>query len=183
MRAIALALFVSVLCAACGESEPAVAPEPDAVVIPDAAVDDVEGETTDTAGDALEEVEEDVAIPIPDVTEDVAPEDAPLTDNCVGVINGDPCDDGDPCTENDSCEFGACGGTPKICDDAIVCTADSCDEATGECRFEADPAVTQCGVATGTCNKQCGKIVADVQEIRSETNITLNFKLRHPDKV
>ena len=39
------------------------------------------------------------------------------------------------------------------------------------------------GVATGTCNKQCDKIVADVEEIRSETNITLKFKLRHPDKV
>ena len=50
-------------------------------------------------------------------------------------------------------------------------------------RYEADPAVTQCGVATGTCNKQCDEIVVDVQEIRSETNITLKFKLRHPDKV
>ena len=43
--------------------------------------------------------------------------------------------------------------------------------------------LAQCVVATGTCNKQCDKIVADVEEIRSETNITLKFKLRHPDKV
>ena len=53
-------------------------------------------------------------------------------------------------------------------------------------RYEADPAVTQCvvgNVATGTCNKQCDKIVADVEEIRNGTNVMIKFKLRHPDKV
>ena len=36
---------------------------------------------------------------------------------------------------------------------------------------------------TGTCNKQCDKIVADVEEIHYETNTTIKIKLRHPDKV
>ena len=43
--------------------------------------------------------------------------------------------------------------------------------------------LAQCVVATGTCNKQCDKIVADVEEIRNGTNVMIKFKLRHPDKV
>jgi hypothetical protein len=43
--------------------------------------------------------------------------------------------------------------------------------------------LAQCVVATGTCNKQCDKIVADVQEIHYETNTTIKVKIRHPDKV
>ena len=36
---------------------------------------------------------------------------------------------------------------------------------------------------TGTCNKQCDKIVADIEETRDETGLVLKIKLRHPDKV
>ena len=50
--------------------------------------------------------------------------------------------------------------------------------------YEADPATcTVTTVATGTCNKQCDKIVADVEEIRNGTNVMIKFKLRHPGKV
>ena len=33
------------------------------------------------------------------------------------------------------------------------------------------------------CNKQCDKIVADVEETHDETGLVLKIKLRHPDKV
>src|SRR2546428_604600 len=46
-------------------------------------------------------------------------------------FNTNPCDDGSACTLADTCSFGSCAGTPRSCDDANVCTADSCDPATG----------------------------------------------------
>ena len=51
---------------------------------------------------------------------------------CVNANNTAPCDDGDACTTADTCAGGACvGGAPPDCDDANVCTDDSCDPATG----------------------------------------------------
>ena len=51
---------------------------------------------------------------------------------CVNTNNSAPCDDGDACTTADTCAAGACvGGAPPDCDDANVCTDDSCDPATG----------------------------------------------------
>ena len=43
------------------------------------------------------------------------------------------CDDGKPCTTGDKCVAGQCLGTAKDCDDKNVCTADSCNAATGAC--------------------------------------------------
>jgi hypothetical protein len=58
----------------------------------------------------------------------------------VGCINdvllGWPCDDGNGCTANDTCLFPAdCLGEEVICQDDDPCTADTCDQATGECPF------------------------------------------------
>lgn len=55
--------------------------------------------------------------------------------SCVADENETSCDDGDPCTENDLCLDGMCLGVPRECDDGDPCTSDSCDPATGQCRF------------------------------------------------
>ena len=66
--------------------------------------------------------------------------------------------------------------------DALVCFA--CPSGT----FTDGVGAVNCtagagGVATETCNKQCDKIVADVEETHDETGLLLKVKLRHPDKV
>jgi hypothetical protein len=53
------------------------------------------------------------------------------------VEDGVGCDDGDECTDGDGCAGGICIGTPKKCVDDNVCTTDSCDAATGICKFPA----------------------------------------------
>jgi len=47
--------------------------------------------------------------------------------------NGTSCNDGNPCTTADTCTSGACAGTPVNCDDARVCTTDSC--VNGVCQY------------------------------------------------
>jgi hypothetical protein len=47
--------------------------------------------------------------------------------------DGTPCDDGNLCTENDVYQTGICVGTPRVCDDGVVCTDDVCDAGTGSC--------------------------------------------------
>ena len=47
-------------------------------------------------------------------------------------LSGVPCDDGDACTLDDTCIEGACaGGEIPDCDDANICTTDSCDPDWG----------------------------------------------------
>lgn len=48
------------------------------------------------------------------------------------------CDDGDLCTVDDKCINGLCVGTPKVCNDHNPCTNESCDPATGNCKWD-DP--------------------------------------------
>ena len=51
---------------------------------------------------------------------------------CVNTANTASCTDGNACTTTDSCAGGTCvGGPPPNCNDANVCTDDSCDPATG----------------------------------------------------
>lgn len=47
------------------------------------------------------------------------------------------CNDEEACTDDDVCTDGVCIGTPKVCDDGIPCTADSCNEGPG-CTFAPD---------------------------------------------
>lgn len=58
-------------------------------------------------------------------------------EGCVDVNgpDGAPCDDGDACTLEDQCGSGVCVGMSVDCDDGNFCTADMCDNATGECFF------------------------------------------------
>lgn len=94
-------------------------------------------------------------------------------DSCQGGVcvhtndNTNPCDDTQLCTDNDRCLNGACIGDPADavgarCDDALVCTLDSCDTADGSCinmdinqipcLSDADcPAGSPCGGATCEC--------------------------------
>jgi hypothetical protein len=62
------------------------------------------------------------------------------SDNCSPVLGCNyqaadgACENGDPCTVSDTCQEAICvAGTPKDCDDANPCTADSCEPATGVC--------------------------------------------------
>jgi len=48
-----------------------------------------------------------------------------------------PCSDGTACTIGDICAAGQCkAGKKKNCNDDNVCTADTCDDNTGKCKFK-----------------------------------------------
>ncbi len=47
------------------------------------------------------------------------------------TTDGEGCDDGSPCTSADQCLKGQCTGVAVVCDDANVCTADSCKPSSG----------------------------------------------------
>jgi len=58
---------------------------------------------------------------------------------------GAQCTDKDPCTVGDACSSGTCGsGKPKACNDGNPCTTDSCDKATGDCKFDKIAGCTGC---------------------------------------
>ena len=49
------------------------------------------------------------------------------------------CDDGSYCTTGAICVVGTCtGGTPRVCNDFVDCTVDSCDEQLDSCVHVAD---------------------------------------------
>ncbi len=56
-----------------------------------------------------------------------------VADSCVNSNNTASCDDGLYCTVSDTCSGGACTGSARDCDDANVCTDDSCDDASDSC--------------------------------------------------
>jgi sugar lactone lactonase YvrE len=61
------------------------------------------------------------------------------------------CYDDKFCTQADQCQGGNCGGADAGCDDSNTCTTDSCDAATGACKF--DPILGCDGYCTQ--NSQC----------------------------
>jgi hypothetical protein len=63
------------------------------------------------------------------------------------AANGTSCDDGTVCNGTETCQAGLCmPGTPLVCDDGNVCTADSCDAVTG-CIHTPTPGCQPCTVA------------------------------------
>lgn len=57
-----------------------------------------------------------------------------VEEGCQHVNNAAACDDLDPCTLEDICLDGACGGTPKLCDDSLYCNGvESCEPESGDC--------------------------------------------------
>ena len=64
------------------------------------------------------------------------------------------CDDGDKCTKSDTCNInGTCAGSKISCNDKQVCTVDSCDAATGACKFV--------GLNKGSCSDGDSCTVSD----------------------
>ena len=57
--------------------------------------------------------------------------------DCVNVPEATPCYDNDPCTPTGLCEGAACKVAEDPCNDADVCTIDSCDNEKGECVHES----------------------------------------------
>jgi hypothetical protein len=58
--------------------------------------------------------------------------------------NGSSCDDQNACTQKDYCSSGFCKGQPVICDDAKLCTDDSCDPDSG-CSYQFNTAACDDG--------------------------------------
>jgi hypothetical protein len=86
---------------------------------------------------------------------------ADLCDPVTGCFHADAdgaaCDDGDACTEGDTCAAGVClTGTPVVCDDANVCTVDSCDTFLG-CVFD-DRTVIDCADGNPCTDDACDAI-------------------------
>jgi cysteine-rich repeat protein len=86
-------------------------------------------------------------------------DDCDSVSGCVFIANTALCDDGDACTAGDVCANGICtAGAPITCDDAELCTDDTCDAASG-CVFTANNAACDDGnactsgetCADGTC--------------------------------
>ncbi len=82
------------------------------------------------------------------------------------VPSGTPCDDANVCTSGDACNgLGACVGTPvqdccktaADCNDGNPCTKDTCEVATGKCRYEAIANGTPCDADGNGCTQgdQC----------------------------
>ena len=60
----------------------------------------------------------------------------PITGVCSWVGNNNLCDDANGCTIGDVCAGGKCvSGKAKNCDDASLCTNDSCDAKSGNCVY------------------------------------------------
>ncbi|MSQ84476.1 MAG: hypothetical protein EXR77_16615 [Myxococcales bacterium] len=61
--------------------------------------------------------------------------DACTSGKCANAVNTLACDDKDGCTVNDVCNAGVCKpGTKKPCNDGNLCSDDSCDSVTGDCK-------------------------------------------------
>lgn len=75
-------------------------------------------------------------------------------DKCIAQPkpDGTSCNDGLFCNVGETCQSGVCsGGSPRVCNDGISCTSDSCNENTGACDY-IWPA---CGLADGCCGPTC----------------------------
>ena len=69
------------------------------------------------------------------VCDDANPCTVDLCDPLQGCVQqevvGSKCDDGNACTVNEKCDKGLCTGSPRDCDDGLVCSKDSCDKDAG----------------------------------------------------
>ncbi len=70
-------------------------------------------------------------------------------------LDGVPCSDGSPCTIGEVCGGGKCtGAKPKVCDDGLACTLDSCVALSGECTT-TDIAAAQCNDSNPCTTESC----------------------------
>jgi hypothetical protein len=74
---------------------------------------------------------------------------------CSSKANVAPCDDGSACTQKDTCKDSKCTAGEAIpCDDKNPCTTDTCDSASGVCKFENNTQACDDGskcTTTDTC--------------------------------
>jgi subtilisin family serine protease len=82
-------------------------------------------------------------------------------DTCVNCLTNGDCSDGQFCNGSETCNAsGNCeAGTPPNCDDAIACTADSCNEGTDQCDHAPNNALCDNGLfcdGPETCNPSSG---------------------------
>ena len=112
----------------------------------------------------------------PTICDDKSPCTADICLGATGVCEFTPvsgtCSDGNPCTDGDSCANGKCGAGPtKACDDNNVCTADSCDMATGLCAsLPAAGTCTDGDVCTSNDSCANGKCTPGKPLICDDTN-------------
>ena len=163
-----VACCVAVFVLSCGPSDPGTAPADVTTDVPETILTDVPDildvieDAPDVEPDGTEiecHQDEDCANFFPDMEAcQVARCDNPTGAGlCVleTAVDGSVCDDQDLCSLDDTCTEGACAGTPRVCDDSVECTSDSCNVDTGEC--EATPTDTcECDesnpcVATDLC--------------------------------
>ncbi|MFC1654935.1 hypothetical protein ACFL2F_03925, partial [Myxococcota bacterium] len=80
------------------------------------------------------------------------------------LADGTACDDSNECTLGDACGSGTCqvGPTARNCNDAMPCTDDSCDPATGCLNDAAAMTGVECRAVADVC---------DVAEICDGTNV------------
>ena len=71
---------------------------------------------------------------------------------CVDCLIDADCANGDACDGIETCDLGSClPDVPPDCDDSLVCTADSCDPASGCVHADDCPAGEFCDPGTGGC--------------------------------
>jgi len=108
--------------------------------------DNVDEQTPCSDGDVcngLERCQAGVCMPGANINcEDTDPCTVSSCDPITGCIilpipEGGACDDAAFCVVGETCQAGLCVGTPNLCDDGNVCTADSCDEGTDTCINDA----------------------------------------------
>jgi hypothetical protein len=84
-----------------------------------------------------------------------------LAPECQACTTSATCNDNDPCTDDTCQTFGDisyCAYAPKLCDDGIGCTINSCNPNTGACVFtpfcedDGNPCtITYCDLGVGLC--------------------------------
>jgi hypothetical protein len=81
---------------------------------------------------------------------------------CLNAANVSPCDaDGNACTVGDMCSGKYClVGAKKNCDDGVDCTADACDQSSGQCNNDPTPMNNQSCDADGSVCTQGDKCVS-----------------------
>ncbi len=108
------------------------------------------------------------------------------TPSCVGVADGETCDDGNDCTGNDQCLAEACTGDPVPlngtgCDDSNPCTAgDQCNAGTcagnaaaadGQACDNGDPCTHADTCASGSCTTSPGPLAGCAEATRGGLDI------------
>jgi photosystem II stability/assembly factor-like uncharacterized protein len=82
---------------------------------------------------------------------------------CVGLPDGDPCNDDDPCTIGDECTAQVCNGTTPTCGDGAVAGCEQCDDGPANGTSASCCSATCTFVPAGTaCDGDASLCTSDV---------------------